>query len=1315
MITLVVLKNPFNTDREIKKIDHIPGQPVFAYVQPEMMGHDEVVISRNGQIIPEDQYHSLTLTPGDFVAVCPVIKGGGGGDKNMGRIIASIAIFAIAGWAGGAIANAMYGGTWGFWSYVAAAGIQVAGGYLINKAFPYETPEDERETYGWGNTSPITTEGNAIPITFGTVRMGVMCPVQTLAQRVEANGEKQYLNLLLCGGEGPVDQAEDGEVVGISDIYINNQPIVNYGAVQVYKRAGLNDQPVIPYFGDTLEEQSLSYELELGGGWAVAQTLGNAGSGLEITLALPMGLCYRNDEGKVRTETVKIQAQYRKVEDEEWRDYKKTSSFGARRVTLSNKRQLIVVSREAKGKLPVGKEFYIVFSSGEIKARVTEDYQYTFDNGRSRAFYVDVDVPGSISAVKIYEDIIISAAQTTPLYRAIRMDQHIEVGQYEVRCRCIAKDGTSERHINTVYWTKLSHIIYDDFVRPNKVLLGIRALATDKLSGNLVAHWTQTRSKVWVWNPNINQYEQRNANNPAWACYDLIHRCKLLANTGEYEYVVKGVKPERIDYQSFLEWATYCDEKELFYNGIIHQTSSLWDALKNPEAAGRGKVLLRGTRYSCICDAPSQPVQMFNMSNIALDSFKEEFLGQGDRANALEISFFNIDKNYQQDTIVVYGDNYDESTVIQNPTQVSVPYAMTLAQAYRAGKYQLRLNQHLTCSASWEADIDAIACQVGDVVLVQHDVPEWGAGGGRVVTATENTVTLDQEVVLEPEQEYGLLVRLADDTLVQKKIQAVDEPTETATLAVTEAFEEIPQPDDMYSFGLYKREAKPFRLTFLSRDGDLRRKLVALEYNEAVYEEAEDIPEIDYTMDNPFFEVEGLGAAEETFRQKDGTMVSTIRATWHTPRNKKADEYYIYYSGDGGETWAWSDVVPENEHRIFGVKTGETYLVRVCVRIGPRISDGAISNEVYITGKDTPPSTVPKMTLTQKGTRIVVAITPVPDPDIRGYEIRLGPSWENSVLIESTDQPQTEFEAPNEGSLTFWVKAIDNSGNYSAFATVSKINIFGLPPKNIIFQREEDVSSWVPSNGSMYLNLWGQWKIQSKMKLRDYVSFFDMFGQPVEREENPELYLPVADLGPNIIEEGYFWVDRFGETHLNSVKKLRDFERFFDIFGVEHELVEPKYATQTLMGIEIYYNQSPTNRVDIEYRTRVDGDGWSSWKTYLEKSFFGRRIEVKLKPYTGNGENVAISGGRMVVDVPDVEEIIENVDIPPAKTRITFRRKFFDPPQSIAIFAADETGKQAIWRIDPGSVERDHFDLELLDDEGNLIAGKLLRASVRGY
>ncbi len=42
----------------------------------------------------------------------------------------------------------------------------------------------------------------------------------------------------------------------------------------------------------------------------------------------------------------------------------------------------------------------------------------------------------------------------------------------------------------------------------------------------------------------------------------------------------------------------------------------LWDALKYPEAVGRGKVIPVGTRFTCVSDYQSTPVQLFTVANI---------------------------------------------------------------------------------------------------------------------------------------------------------------------------------------------------------------------------------------------------------------------------------------------------------------------------------------------------------------------------------------------------------------------------------------------------------------------------------------------------------------------------------------------------------------------------------------------------------------------------------------------------------------------------------------------------------------------------
>ncbi len=60
------------------------------------------------------------------------------------------------------------------------------------------------------------------------------------------------------------------------------------------------------------------------------------------------------------------------------------------------------------------------------------------------------------------------------------------------------------------------------------MLIGIKALATNQLSGGMPSvTWIQSRSNVWVWNSNVGQYEERSAENPAWAAYDMIHRARV--------------------------------------------------------------------------------------------------------------------------------------------------------------------------------------------------------------------------------------------------------------------------------------------------------------------------------------------------------------------------------------------------------------------------------------------------------------------------------------------------------------------------------------------------------------------------------------------------------------------------------------------------------------------------------------------------------------------------------------------------------------------------------------------------------------------
>lgn len=872
---LIILQNPFNiAGREVKDLTYIPGKKLSEYVQPYIMGlpYKDFCYAVNGEK-KEADYIPDSI---DYIAICPVVGKG----SLLGSIL-SIGLAIVTGGiaAGGIAAWGLAGGT--FLAGLTAAAVGYIGGILINHICPMPKTDfnmsdlQNSVTYGWGEQQTSNTQGGCLPVTYGSMYTAGT----ELARHVDSDGEQQYLNLIVCGGEGPVDSIED--------ITINDNPIENYEDVEIETRLGTNDQDVIANFNDTYADQSLEFELlvpeekpagvgdvsnpkgfirkkadvpltseELAeiqtlklnlypdSDYSTQQIEGNSAQGLEISFQFPNGLYHMNDNGSIGNASVVIYVQYKKEDATEWENW--------------------------------------ILTKIEDNDNATKYKKYRIDN--------------------------------------------LQEGRYTVRCLCLYKSGDTTRDATRIYWFIISSIVYDDFCRPNKVLISIRALATSQLSNSISIRWKQTVEYVNVFNPNTNAYELKSARNPAWVAYDMLHQCKKLKNihTGNFEYVVRNIPANQIDYQAFADWSEYCDTLGLNFEHIFDTVNDLWEALKTPETFGRGKVLMRGTKYSCICDKPSEPVQMFTVGNILQDSYSKEYSVITDRANAIEITFINKAKNYQKDVITVYGDDYDNEEIYQNPTQVTLYGCTDYEQAYKYGKYQLRVNKKIrTCT--WDADIDAIACQVGDVVLLSHDVPQWGLSG-RLLYANTNHIKLDRLVNMVSGKQYAIIVRMMDDTLITKNI--VFKEGETDYVEIAEAFEEIPEDFCIYAFGEVNKMAKPFTIVDTSRKDDLTVSLTGVEYLESTYEETQDVPDIDYTVPVTSYEVEDLTAREETYIQ-DNNIRSDINISWQMPRGG-ADKVNVYYSVDGGNVWTLYTTTSFQTARISNLNKG-TYYIKVCV------------------------------------------------------------------------------------------------------------------------------------------------------------------------------------------------------------------------------------------------------------------------------------------------------------------------------------------------------------------------------------------------
>ena len=486
-VTVIIVKSIADPmkDREIRSFSYVPGESLKSYIQNALpFNNDELAVVHNCQVVPAELISMITPEPGDTIAIMPYVAGGGDDGKNILSSIAAIALMFASFGVGNLVQYGTVTGSMAGWqtsAYLAAMGTQLAGGWLMSSLAPHPKMEKQDPSYSWGPMPALSRQGAPVGLTYGTVRMGRNGQAQLLTKpRTTTDGEKQYLNMLLCGGEGPIDHYTDpdtGEIIinGISDIRINDNPITNYQGVEIELRAGLNDQTPISYFGDTYADQELSYELQEGADWSTHQTEGDAGEGLEITFQCP-ALYSQSSSGKIRPATVEIQAEYRKQNSDgtwpttwtSWTESKNVVTSYS--VNFVDPKRFSIPGQNATGFFTPGKQIYLKFGSGYEKQATVVSSMYSPGSYVRTVVTVDVTVPSNISSVEYRETVItnleITAASQNMVRKSFRKN-NLDSGRYEVRVKCLQKGGTNTR----VFWSVLSHITYQDF-RPTEQSIG---------------------------------------------------------------------------------------------------------------------------------------------------------------------------------------------------------------------------------------------------------------------------------------------------------------------------------------------------------------------------------------------------------------------------------------------------------------------------------------------------------------------------------------------------------------------------------------------------------------------------------------------------------------------------------------------------------------------------------------------------------------------------------------------------------------------------------------------------------------------------
>lgn len=1218
----------------------------------------EVVACLNGEFLPTPR-HDLVLLPGDSLAMTARPHGGGGGGgggSNALQMVAMVAVMVVASVVTYGVASAVTTGAWAWGMGMAAGasatgmiagaaagmGTMLLGGLLVSAAFKTRTPDyggfgsasealGNSPSYSWQAQANTLNEGTVLPVLYG--RFMVTPPL--IARNVEATGRNQYLNLLYALAGHRIDAVEK--------VLINDQEISTYRDAVLQTRMGDTNQTVIPFFGDLKEEVAVSAKLTTE--WTVRSVPGSI-QGFAVGIAYR--LYYANNDGGMDYVSARVQMECRLKGTSNWIRYtsKKTAPILVSKHRwsagyFSNYEKWIEVAA-GSDKLAdhnIG-DVYTVESHNHAEGQDWCDY----DNTCTRKVYYWRWL--TVSETLHQPDgtgqdfIALSSNEQNQLRQVIYYD-HIPQGEYEIRMRLVSALPESARHGSDVIWDFAQAIQYDDFTYPCTALAAIRALATDQISGSQpTVKFLVRRDKVQVWNPAAKKYEQRAATNPAWACYDALHN----GAPGHPDPACYGlaVPHERIVYVDFAEWAAWCDSRGYTVNTYLESAMNGKEALDLLGVMGRGSVIQVGSRFTCTVDRPVDlPRQTFlvGLGNISQKTFKKAWLPLQERANVVELTYFDEEANWQRQTVEIYQDGFDSSTRSAIRTQRTLYGCTSRAAAVRFGRGLMLRNRYLTYMPSFETGVEGIHCLCGDVIELADDTLH-GCYSGRILAADSASVTLDTQATMVPGVQYALEIQDidTDERMYAYAVGTVAEK-ETDIITLVTDWKKIPGPGSKYSFGEVGRTKRAFRILSMQTAQDQRKRLNLLEYVPEVYDEEQyELPKEDWS-DRAF--LRGLKLVEIWQPGgPDGSGRSKIGVSWRGTALK----WNVWFREAGGAWYLPAETSVPSYEISDRLIIGHTY--EVAVSIGT--PETGLHGTITLRGKLAPPSDVTGFRAVALGDQIVLTWNHIPDADLWGYEIRMGNTWETGLtVIDGVQENSAKWTPPMDGTYRFWIKAIDLSGLYSVNPVDASTNIDISGTLNVVWEVEE-LPEGVPDATLERLVA-----LSGGERMSWIPSMTDADFPPWFTDESIGYYC--GDTAPGIYTSQVY--DLKAVTPFN----LHMYAEFHAEAAAATDLTYPDRTDISYPG-DTDLHITSLSRYRAFYRLSDDAELWSAWEEWtgphdLSGRFLQLRFVTDIDAAGVRFEFTRLAG---MADVPE-QETIFTVEIPAEGRTFTMEEIGFRP------------------------------------------------------
>lgn len=584
--------------------------------------------------------------------------------------------------------------------------------------------------------------------------------------------------------------------------------------------------------------------------------------------------------------------------------------------------------------------------------------------GYSVAYKIELSTDGGE-----YEEAISSAAtgkSSSKYERTHRVDLPKARSGWSIRVTRTTPNEDSVRIQDMMRIEAITEVIDAKLKYPNTALIGLSydsqqfqniAKFSAEVDGRIIQvpsnYDPETRIYTGIWD---GTFKREYSNNPAWVWYDLV----LHPRYG----LGRRINASMINKWKLYQIAQYCDEmvpdgkggQEPRYtcNFYIQSAKQAHSLLAEIASIFHGASFWDGSQMVLTADMPEDPVFTFSRANIVEGNVEYKGTALRDRHSTAVVAWDDPEQGYS----TMYEPVSDTDAIRQlggvYQKDIGAFGCTSQGQAQRAGVWALKTEQLSTRIAIFRVGLDGFIPKPGNIISVSDDLLAGVSNGGRIVSATQNSIVVDR--IPKDIKEYDRLsVNLPSgrtQTLVVRNVETFGGPKagkigyragqnawfagqqgEFRRITLYASFDEVPESEAVWAVDSDEVALMQFRVSSVRRAEQHQFEITGAQHVPAKYDAIDHGAAVEpppISNITPTTQAPPTNVQITTNSMVEQTMaVTTMTVSWDAAEGAVA--YEVQWRKDNGE-WVKLPETGAPSVDVKGVYTGN-YIARV-VAIG---------------------------------------------------------------------------------------------------------------------------------------------------------------------------------------------------------------------------------------------------------------------------------------------------------------------------------------------------------------------------------------------